>query len=122
MHTINFTCYKKRKGCHRKLRYEIKKKNWFIISKCDSSVVHDSCIFDFFYENFQKKNLEIFNMAYKIMQQYLIRSLFKSNQVTDSNLIKSIFKREFNIPLILNMSEIIEQKFIGIGETKNQIC
>lgn len=38
-------------------------------------------------------------MAYKI-QQYYIRSLFKSNQVNDSNIIKSIFKREFNIPLI----------------------
>ena len=52
------------------------------------------------------------------MWQYYIRLLFKSNQVTDSNLIKSIFKREFNIPLILNMSEIIKQKFIGIRGNK----
>ena len=54
-------------------------------------------------------------MSFKKMQQYFIRSLFKSNQVTDSNLIKSIFKREFNIPLILNMSEITKQKYLGIG-------
>lgn len=63
-----------------------KAKNWFIIIKYDSSVVHNSCSFDYYYENYQIKNLEIFNMAYKI-QQYYIRSLFKSNQYLKENLI-----------------------------------
>ena len=65
--------------------------------------------------------MKIFNMAYKRKQHYYINSLFKSNQFTDSNLIKSIFKREFYILLILSMPDIIKQKFIGIWGKKNQI-
>ena len=52
-------------------------------------------------------------MIYKKIQQYYIRSLFKSNQITESNLAQSIFKREFNIPLV-NMSKIMKQKYLAI--------
>ena len=53
------------------------------------------------------------------MQQYYIRALFKGNESKDINLVKSIFKKKLNIPLLLTNQEITKQKSLVIGGHKN---
>ena len=59
-------------------------------------------------------------MNLKKIQQYYIRSLFKANESNDINLVKSIFKNKFNIPLQLSIDEITKQKFLIVGGHKNE--
>ena len=59
-------------------------------------------------------------MNLKKIQQYYIRSLFKANESNDVNLVKSIFKNKFNIPLKLSIADITKQKFLILGGHKNE--
>ena len=59
-------------------------------------------------------------MNLKKIQQYYIRSLFRANESNDVNLVKSIFKNKYNIPLKLSNDDITKQKFLIIGGHKNE--
>ena len=46
--------------------------------------------------------------------------MFKANESNDVNLVKSIFKNKFNIPLQLSIDDITKQKFLIVGGHKNE--
>ena len=97
------------------IKYDLKNKNFILINNCDVNIKHDSCNFEYFYNKFLNNDLTYFNMNIKKFQQYYIRSLFKSNQSNDINLVKSIFKKNFNLKFELNNGEISKEKFLVIG-------
>ena len=97
----------------------LKTKKWNILHECNINIKHDTFRLDYFYEKFLSGYIENFNMKLKKIQNFYIRSLFKDNQDNDTNLVKSLFKRKFNIPLILTNSEITKQKHLAIGGNKD---
>ncbi len=60
---------------------------------------------------FLNKNLTNFNMKYKKLQIFYVRSMFKSNHANDINIVKSLFKKEFKIPIDLSNKEIEKENF-----------
>lgn len=60
---IYYECGKK-KGCKGSIKYNYLDKKLYIINICDNNVIHDTCFFETFYDNYLKDNLINYNMTY----------------------------------------------------------
>ena len=74
----------------------------------------------YFYDKFKSNDLTNFDINKKKNKTVLHKSLFKTNESNDVNLVKSIIKNKFNIPLKLTIAYITKQKFLILGGHKNE--
>ena len=113
---IYFECSKKRNGCKGIIKYDIKENTWIMRYKCDEKIAHDTITFDKFYNDFLNNNIKNYNIEYIKIQKFYIRALIKSNQSTDINSIKNIFRNKFNTNIKLSNIQINHEKTLALGK------
>ena len=84
--------------------------------KCDEKISHDTITFDKFYNDFLNNNIKNYNIEYIKIQKFYIRALIKSNQSTDINSIKNIFRNKFNTNIKLSNIQINHEKTLALGK------
>ena len=113
---IYYYCSKKRNGCPGSIKYNKDNKEWILLYKCDTKIIHDTNNFEVFYQDYLENNLNKYNMQYIKYQKYYIRSLYKSNENMDISNIKSMFKNKFNLKLTISKEEIYKEKYNVFGD------
>ena len=103
---IYFECGKKNSGCKGKIKYDKSKDQLLIMKECDDNIIHDNCVFNEFYEDFNNENLKFYDLSLKKLQKFYIRALFKSGSANEITTEVQLFKNKTNIKLKLSNSEL----------------
>ena len=91
---LYFKCSEKRNDCIGNIKYDIKENKWILTKICNNKIAHNTITFEKYYKDFLKNTLINYNIDYLKIQNFYIRALIKSNQCTDINSIKNIFRNK----------------------------